>query len=181
MLDFSCQHRFVIQKHEADRAGLHHDLRIEVRNKDGECVLKSWATKSLEKLLAGKSEKVLLVPQIDHPLQWLHFKGEIAQGYGRGVVSIFDSGIFEVISQSDKVVTLKFNGKHLKGIYSIVFVDTDYNLLVKTKSIKKEDVTAVNTTTTVIPTPYNSPGRNPMRINRRKFRTVLLDKPESED
>ncbi|MFA5023482.1 MAG: DNA polymerase ligase N-terminal domain-containing protein [Patescibacteria group bacterium] len=111
------QYRFVIQKHDAEKAGTHYDLRLE--NDKG--AMSSWAIpkarlpKGKEKLLAQKVE--------DHPTSYNIFEGKIEEGYGKGVVAIHDSGHYEEIEKTNKKIKFKLNGKKEKGTY--VLINTD--------------------------------------------------------
>lgn len=111
------KHRFVIQKHDADIAKLHFDLRLE--NDSG--AMSSWAVpkhklpKEGEKLLAQKVE--------DHPLSYRTFSGKIEEGYGKGDVKIHDSGVYEEIEWSAGKIKFKLNGKKEKGTYVLVKTD----------------------------------------------------------
>ena len=62
------KNKFLIHKHNAKRAGLHYDLRVE-RN----CMLESWATKKMPDLLEGKVNKIALFPQPVHDPEWFDF------------------------------------------------------------------------------------------------------------
>ncbi|MEM4067867.1 MAG: hypothetical protein QXV17_13515, partial [Candidatus Micrarchaeaceae archaeon] len=95
----------------------------------------------------------------------LHFSGKIPSGYGAGEVEIWDSGTFEIISQKPKVTIFKFSGSKLQGLFSLVLVDSDYQLLVRvTGKVKSE--TEENTTASAIPTPYNTTELRPILLQQ---------------
>ncbi|MEM2740196.1 MAG: DNA polymerase ligase N-terminal domain-containing protein, partial [Candidatus Bathyarchaeia archaeon] len=105
--------RFVVHEHMARRAGLHYDLRIEV---DG--VLKDWAFRKPPPEEVGV--KRFGVAQPDHDLSWLDFEGEIDDGYGAGVMRIWDQGSYKLVKRMDNSITLEFSGNKLKGRYTLV-------------------------------------------------------------
>ena len=106
--------RFVIQEHHARR--LHWDVRLE---RDG--VLASWA---VPKGLPPDTETVrLAVRTEDHPLEYLHFHGEIPAGeYGGGSMTIWDSGTYETEKWHDREVAVVFHGDRARGRH--VFIRT---------------------------------------------------------
>ncbi|MDB5795548.1 MAG: dependent ligase [Noviherbaspirillum sp.] len=109
--------RFVVQKHDARK--LHYDFRLEF---DG--TLKSWAVPKGPSL--DPSEKRLAVHVEDHPLDYMHFEGDIPeQQYGAGHVDVWDTGYWE--PQGDpsagyKAGKLKFrlDGEKLQGGWTLV-------------------------------------------------------------
>jgi len=108
------KHRFVIQRHKADRAGEHFDLRLE--NDDG--AMTSWAIPK-HKLPKGK-EKLLAMKTEDHPISYNKFEGTIPKGeYGAGTVEVYDSGTYEEIEWGKTKIVFKFKGKKEKGRYKI--------------------------------------------------------------
>ena len=70
----------VLQRHLADKAGLHFDLRLGNKQTG----LQSWA---LPKGLPQPGEKRLAVPQPLHAYDYKDFEGVIPEGYGKGTVT----------------------------------------------------------------------------------------------
>ncbi len=103
---------YVIQEHHAKR--LHWDLRFEIDD-----VLKSWALPKEPPRQAA--QRRLAVAVSDHPIEYGLFEGEIPAGnYGAGTVTIWDSGTYELESQSEKKLVVKIKGKKLKGRYCLL-------------------------------------------------------------
>ena len=106
---------FIIHQHQAKRAGLHWDLRIE---HDG--ILESWASRKIPDLVEGKVNKIILFLQPQHQIEWFDFEGEIPAGYGAGKVEIWDKGNCITSRWEDKIITLKFEGTKIKGKYTLI-------------------------------------------------------------
>ena len=99
---------FVVQKHNASH--LHYDLRLQIGN-----VLTSWAIPKGPSL--NPSIKRLAVETEDHPLDYAYFEGVIPEGYGAGVVMVWDLGTYESLKDESMKTSYK-NGRievHLKG------------------------------------------------------------------
>jgi len=105
---------FVVHEHRARRAGLHYDLRLEL-----EGVLKSWAFRKMPPTKPGIRR--LGIPQPDHSLSYAEFEGVIKEGYGAGVVKIWDKGEFELLEyEPDRKIAFYARGGILRGRYIMI-------------------------------------------------------------
>lgn len=109
--------RFCVQKHLATR--LHYDLRLEHGG-----VLLSWAVPRGPSL--DPRDRRLAVRTEDHPRDYGDFEGVIPEGYGRGVVMLWDRGAWRPeVDDVDAALDagdLKFtlDGYKLKGSWALV-------------------------------------------------------------
>jgi len=110
---------FVVQKHQARRAGLHWDFRLEHGG-----VLWSWAVRKGPSL--DPADKRIAVHVEDHPLDYADFQGTIPEGeYGAGTVETWDRGTWEPIGDPEEGMRkgdLKFvlQGTRLHGAFVLV-------------------------------------------------------------
>ena len=110
---------FVIQKHLADRAGLHWDLRLE---RGG--TLWSWALPRGPSM--DPADKRLAVRVEDHPVAYAEFEGRIPAGnYGAGRVEIWDRGTWAPEGDPEEglaagKITFSLSGSRLRGRYALV-------------------------------------------------------------
>jgi bifunctional non-homologous end joining protein LigD len=108
---------FCVQKHLASH--LHYDLRLE---HDG--VLLSWAVPKGPSL--DPKTKRLAMKVEDHPLDYGEFEGVIPEGYGAGIVMLWDRGTWHpesadvdaALAKGDLKFTL--DGYKLKGSWVLV-------------------------------------------------------------
>jgi len=114
---------WVLQRHEAEKAGLHGDFRLQE-----EGVLKSFVIRKLDDFLSGKLNRVLVINTEDHPIEYATFEGDIPSGeYGGGHMDIADAGTYETIVKTDKEWTfwLDSDTGKMKGLFTLVLADPE--------------------------------------------------------
>jgi bifunctional non-homologous end joining protein LigD len=111
------KHFFCVQKHLASH--LHYDFRLEHHG-----VLLSWAVPKGPSV--NPKDKRLAMRVEDHPLDYGDFEGVIPEGYGAGIVMLWDRGTWEpevddidaALEKGDLKFTL--TGVKLKGSWVLV-------------------------------------------------------------
>jgi bifunctional non-homologous end joining protein LigD len=110
---------FVVQKHQAKRAGLHWDFRLEHNG-----VLWSWAVRKGPSL--DPADRRMAARVEDHPLDYAGFQGSIPDGgYGAGTVETWDRGTWQPLTDPDEGIRageIRFvlSGTRLHGRFTLV-------------------------------------------------------------
>jgi len=132
---------FVVQKHLASH--LHYDFRLEHKG-----TLLSWAVPKGPSL--NPKDKRLAMRVEDHPLDYADFEGVIPEGYGAGVVMVWDKGTWTPLNgnvdEALKRGELKFelHGVKLKGSWVLVRTRDERTwLLIKHKDEWAGDVDVI--------------------------------------
>ena len=95
-------------------------------------VLKSWAVPKGPP--TQSSVRRLAVQVDDHPLSYIDFEGDIAEGsYGAGNVEIWDRGDYELQQREPGLLTFVLHGDKLQGEYAMVHTGAMNWLLLKRK------------------------------------------------
>lgn len=88
--------RLVIQKHIAEKAGKHYDMRL----KGPGGIAHSWVIRSLP----GERDKMLAVHQPTHTAKYMDFQGKIESGYGAGTVTkAYDQKVRVLSATNDRI------------------------------------------------------------------------------
>ena len=99
--------RFVVLRHEPGEAGpreLHWDLMLEFGDS-----LRAWALHSEPQV----GEEIAADELPRHRSDYLDYEGPVSQG--RGTVSRFDRGSFEVLQDSPEQLSVNLSGELLRG------------------------------------------------------------------
>ena len=115
---------YMVHRHDANRAGLHFDLRLE----DGG-VLKSWA---IPKGMPT-SGRHLAIQTPDHSMEYGRWEGTIKSGYGAGDVKIDTSGTYETIDKSSNNWKFKILTGKYKGVWRLTHWKEDKWLISKSR------------------------------------------------
>ena len=83
-----------------------------------EGVALSWAVPKEPVLEEGV--KRLAVRVEDHAVEYMGFEGEIKEGYGKGMVKIWDAGTWVPESIAEKKIVGFLKGKKLNGRFTLV-------------------------------------------------------------
>ena len=114
---------FVVQGHNAIRAGLHWDLRFESNVGEytsvgfGCGISEHYKGKILRSFVVPKhrypefGETLLAIEVDDHPWDYRTFEGTIGPGYGQGTVKIVHSNVHRFSSFEDKKISW-IHGNH---------------------------------------------------------------------
>jgi hypothetical protein len=105
---------YVIQEHNAERAGLHWDFRINI-NGDGH----SFVIKRMKLPPKSPERPLKAIQQPTHRPEYFDFKGKIEEGYGKGTVKIVERGQLEVLSSNNNRVDFVIYDGDYPGHYTL--------------------------------------------------------------
>jgi hypothetical protein len=108
--------RYVILEHETPD-GTHFDLMLEM---DG--VLKTWSLAAPPS--PGKEQDAKVLPE--HRLAYLDYEGPISGG--RGSVTRWDRGTYDIERQSGSELIVRITGEKLNGRVSLLHLSATQNL-----------------------------------------------------
>lgn len=125
---------WVIQKHIADKAKAHYDIRFGTPSTG----LYSWAAR---KGLPKPGEKHLAVRQPLHTHAYGKFEGTIPAGYGKGTVEIAEAGKIKIFSADKEKITFAVIHKKQPQYFSLIKSKDDSKnwLLINTTPSKPLD------------------------------------------
>jgi bifunctional non-homologous end joining protein LigD len=107
--------RFVVIRHDAKKARLHFDLRIQLPNSD------NWISFAIRKgVPLEPGQKVLAVRTRMHSTKEALYLGTISAGYGAGTLTMWDEGECTVEKYSPAHLMITFEGKKVKGKYHLI-------------------------------------------------------------
>lgn len=121
--------RYVIHKHDAERAGTHYDLRIELE-KD---YVISIAFRY--NFISEPYSKFMGILQPLHESYWLTFQGKIKEGYGKGKLKIISKGFADIYYTENNTPILILNDILNNKVHIFAIIKTNNYLLVKTDKI----------------------------------------------
>lgn len=122
----------MLHSHKADRAGPHMDLRLG--NPDTG-IAHSWAFRG--KGLPAPGQRAMVVLQPDHTLDYMKFRGKIESGYGKGDVSIAESGSATILDSSPGKLHFRAGGRRYVLVATPKYRERSW-LLIGLKGAKKK-------------------------------------------
>lgn len=133
--------RYVIQKHLAERAGPHYDIRLGP-DRGAKPTLLSWAARHLPE----PGEKRLAVQQPLHTGQYADFEGKITRGYGKGTVTTHDKGSVLVTKVTPEKINFVVIHKKIPETYTLVRQSRKAPVTAREKRVRGNDWLLINTT-----------------------------------
>ena len=108
--------KFILHRHDANRAGIHLDLRVQ--QLDNQVI--SFAIPKAD--IPSGREKFLAVTNFLHEPKWVDIDDvEIESGYGAGRINLLEKGSLTIHKWDDKNnITFSFRGDYLNGTYHII-------------------------------------------------------------
>jgi len=114
--------KFIIITHSAEKAGLHHDLRVKnLSHNNG-----GWDSFAVPNMVpTERGKKVLAIKTPIHSEEDALFTGRIPSGsYGGGILKKYDEGDCVIEKYTEKHIVINFKGKKVSGIYHLINMGT---------------------------------------------------------
>ena len=115
-----------IQEHNAERSGLHYDMRLQDPTDKKKAI--SFVIKKKPYIRCCKTR--LAIRQKKHPLKFLYFQGKRIgskkkydggkTGYGKGMYKLWDIGEYKLVEKSKHKYLLEIFGSKLNGLYYLI-------------------------------------------------------------
>jgi bifunctional non-homologous end joining protein LigD len=125
---------YVIQEHEADRAGRHFDLRLVLNGKSASWAIPMKGKRGGLARMPEPGERWAAIRQPDHLVEYNKFEGEIPKGQlGAGQVKIWARGKADIHKIEDGHVHFEIFSGPAKGRYVIVQTNGTQGLILSKK------------------------------------------------
>jgi hypothetical protein len=108
--------KFVIQKHQRQKHTTHWDLMLEKKD-----ILLTYRIEIPPEQIQTSLHHIVKIA--DHPIKFLTYQGKINNGLGS--VEFADNGSYELISESENVLEMNFDGRILKGKFTMTRIEGD--------------------------------------------------------
>lgn len=133
-LDVQRDVEYVIQEHDANRAGRHYDLRLVIKGKSVSWAIPMKGKRDGVSGMPKPGERWAAIRQPDHTVEYNEFEGVIPEGnLGAGTVKIWAKGTCDIHKIEDGNVHFEIFSGPAKGRYVIVDTQKGQGLILSKK------------------------------------------------